>query len=161
MSIFKKYGILGTTAIATGALIAGIVGSNMIRDGFKDPTSPEAPVEQIAPGNPVLEERLISESDLVADYIAKTYPNAAALDILSNPQEGIRYIQSIQDLQDLGIYSAHTDSLLNEHTSLYHIQGNSLIGLDFNYTDNVSEMAESVKYKTYFSIAKTDSLNFE
>jgi hypothetical protein len=165
--LFGKYGILGTGALVSGALVATLIASNLIRDGYKSPTGPLVPYEQVDnpssyvsgySGEPILEDRLIPEEDLVVDYIAKNYPSAAASEILNDPGANVHYIKNSQDLKDLGIYSAHTDSLLDAHDSLYHIQGNSLVGIDFQYFDDLSGFVEKVDYKTYFGVTKTDSL---
>jgi len=174
MSSNKKYGIFGTGALVSGAVLGVLLGSSMLRQEFRDPVAPEVAYEQIAPGQPgqpyiseayegafgPLEDKVISEQDLAADYIAKNYPKAAALEILSDPNANIQYIRNTQDLKNLRIYNANTDSLLNTHDSLFYVQGNSLIGIDFCYTDHISEMVEDVRYASYFGITKTDSLKY-
>lgn len=155
----------------SGAFVGVLLGSAMLRQEFRNPVAPEFAYEQITSVQPyisevyeggvgTLEDKVISEQELVADYIAKTYPKAAALEILSDPNANIQYIRDTQDLKNLGIYSANTDSLLGKHSSLYYVQGNSLVGVDFNYTDQIHSIVEQIDYTAYFGITKTDSLKY-
>jgi len=96
----------------------------------------------------IVEERIIPETLLLSDHISTNFASFDVDKIMSDFGEYVHRIDSVDDLKEMGIYSAVNYSLLRVHDSLYLVDGD-LVGMDFVYKDAISDFVEEIKFEKY------------